>query len=97
LTDVFAEKSTEFTKPLDNQEVKEKDKLTLTCDLNKPDAKVTWLKDGKVITPDDRVTVSMDAYTHQLVVAEATLGDAAKYSCKCGDVSTECTIKVQGQ
>jgi len=96
LTDVFAEKSTEFIKTLDNQEVKE-DKLTLTCDLNKHDAKVTWLKDGKVITPDDRVTVSMETYTHQLVVAKATLEDAGKYSCKCGDVSTECTINVQGQ
>ena len=93
----FLEKAPEFSKPLDDQSVKEKDSVTLTCELTKPDVPVKWLKNGKEIKPDDRVKFSVDKNQHQLVVADVSLSDADKYTCVCGDVSTDCTIKVEGR
>ena len=92
------EKAPEFKKPLEDKEVIEKETMTLTCELNKPNMPVQWFKDGKEVKPDKkRITVSMDQYLHQLVIADVTVEDAAKYTCKYGDVSTECTIKVEGR
>jgi hypothetical protein len=87
----------EFTKPLEDQTVKEKETLTLTCELNKPDKKVKWLKNGKEIKPDKRIKFSVDQYQRQLIMTDVTLTDSDKYTCVCGDVSTECTIKVEGK
>lgn len=87
----------EFRKPLTDQTVKEDEKVILECELTKPNVPVKWLKSGKEIKPDKRITVSMDQYLHQLVIAEATLEDAAKYRCIAGDVSTDCTVKVEGK
>ena len=95
---LFPEGKPEFKKPLTDQSVKEDEKITLECELTKPNMKVKWLKNGKEIKPDNkRITVSMDQYLHQLVIADVTVEEAAKYTCKCGDVSTECTIKVEGK
>lgn len=71
--------------------------MTLTCELSKPDKKVKWLKNGKEIKPDKHIKFSVDQYQHQLVMTDVTLTDADKYTCVCGDVSTECTIKVDGE
>ena len=71
--------------------------MTLECELNKPDVPVKWLKDGKELTPDDRVKFSVDQYIHQLVMTDVTLDDTAKYSCVCGDVSTEAMVTVEGE
>lgn len=93
---LISELPVEFTKPLTDQTVKEKETLTLTCELNKPDLPVKWLKNGKEFKPTDRIQFSVDQYLHQLVITEVTLEDAAKYRCVCKDVSTTCTIKVEG-
>lgn len=71
--------------------------MTLTCELNKPDKPVKWLKNGEEIKPDKRIKFSVDQYQHQLVATEVTLEDAGQYTCVCGDVSTECTITIDGK
>jgi hypothetical protein len=93
----ISELPVEFTKPLKDKKVKEKETLTLTCELNKPNKPVKWLKNGEEIVPDDRINFSVDQYLHQLVIADVTVTDADKYTCVCGDVSTKCTIKVDGK
>ena len=93
---MIPEKPTEFRKPLKDLTAKETDTVTLECELNKPDVPVKWLKDGQELTPDDRVKFSVDQYLHQLIMTDVTLDDTAKYSCVCGDVSTEATVTVEG-
>ncbi|KAJ8319891.1 hypothetical protein KUTeg_001478 [Tegillarca granosa] len=85
----------EFRKPLTDMTVKEKENVTLECELNKPNIPVKWFKDGEEIKPDDHVKIVMDSYIHQLVFTEVTLADKAKYTCVCGDVSTEATLTVE--
>ena len=75
----------------------EKVKVILECKLNKPNKPVKWLKSGKEIKPKDNIQISVDQYTHQLIFTEVTLEDAGKYRAVCGNVSTDCTLKVDGE
>ena len=70
--------------------------MTLTCDLDKQDVFCTWLKDGEELKPSDHVQISADGFTQQLILTDASLKDAAKYTCVCGDESTEATLQVAG-
>ena len=93
----LTEKPAEFSKPLKDIKDKESGTVTLECELSKPNATVTWLKDGEEIKPDDEhIKAVVDEYTHKLVMSDITLDDAAKYSCVVDDVSTEATLTVEG-
>lgn len=85
-----------FTKPLHDLTANEKDTITLTCDLSKPNTPCKWLKDNQEIKPSDHAQISYDGYTQQLLLTDVTVDDTATYSCVCGDVSTEATIQVHG-
>lgn len=89
------EKPAKFTKPLEETKAKEGDNVTLTCKLDKQNVFCTWLKDGKELQPGDGVQISSDGYTQQLILTDVTIKDAAKYTCVCGDVSTEATLLVE--
>jgi hypothetical protein len=43
-----------FTIPLADYKVTESEDVTLTCEINKPDRKATWLKDGNKLPVDAR-------------------------------------------
>ena len=70
--------------------------MTLTCQLDKQDVFCTWLKDGEELQPDDNVKISSDGFIQQLMLTDVTIKDAARYTCVCGDVSTEATLQVEG-
>ena len=93
----FQEIPAQFKQPLKDVTAKETDNITLECELNKTKTPVKWLKDGKPITPDNRVRFNVDGYIHQLLIDDVTLDDRAKYSCMCGDVSTKATLAVDGK
>ena len=93
----FPELPVQFTETLTKLKVKENDTVTLSCKLNKEDKPVKWLKNGIEIEPDKRTKVLVDQYKHQLIITDASLGDEDTYSCVCGDVSTECTVQVEGR
>lgn len=71
--------------------------MTLECELSKPDIPVKWLKDGEEITPADNITIVTDGYLQQLLIADASISDSAIYTCVCGNVSTQATLKVEGK
>ena len=85
-----------FTKPLHDLTANEKDTITLTCDLSKPNTPCKWFKDNQEIKPSDHAQISYDGYTQQLLLTDVTVDDTATYSCVCGDVSTEATLQVHG-
>lgn len=93
---IILEAPATFTKPLTDLTAKEKDTVTLTCELSKPDTPCKWFKNDTEIQPSNHAQISYDGYTQQLVLTDVTVDDTAKYSCVCGDVSTEATLQVQG-
>ncbi len=55
-----AEKPVTFTVPLKEQTITEGDSVTLVCEVSKENATVQWLKDGKPITPDEHMQVTVE-------------------------------------
>ncbi|KAH9498303.1 hypothetical protein Btru_006488 [Bulinus truncatus] len=84
-----------FTMPLDDQEVPEKEMVIFECQVSKKDRPVQWLKDGKKITLDDRIQAITDGFIQQLVIEDARLEDAGKYTCVMGDEQTTGELKVE--
>ena len=73
-----------FTKPLEDQEVKVEDCVTLTCEVNKDNLAAKWFKDGNALQASNRFVISQDGRQHKLVINDITLEDEAQYSCKVG-------------
>ena len=94
---LFVEMKPAFTKKLSDMKVKEKEKATLSCELNKENVKVIWKKNGQELKSDNRVKIVVDSKVHQLIIENVTIEDKAEYSCvAAGDVSTSANIIVEG-
>ena len=92
-----AEPTAEFTVPLKEVQSVEGQTVEMSCELSKPGQKVTWLKDGVELKPDDRCQVVVDGCVHRLTIRDATLEDEAEYTVKLTDtVSTKATLWVEG-
>ena len=91
------EPTAEFTVPLREVQSVEGQTVEMSCELSKPGQKVTWLKDGVELKPDDRCEVVVDGCVHRLTIHNATLEDEAEYTVKLtDDVSTKATLWVEG-
>ena len=86
-----------FTTPLTDQTVPEGDKAIFKCETNKPGLKVQWFKNGKKITPSDRMKIQDDGTGHTLTIPKSELDDDAVYTAKVGDASTNGNLTVDGE
>lgn len=84
----YTEIPIEFVKPLKNVSVSPNSTVTLSCEVNKKDIAVEWLKNGKPIA-DRRIEIVVDGYKQQLVIYDVTIADSAEYSCIAKNVSTK--------
>lgn len=71
-----------FVKPLEDQEAKVEDSVTLACEVNKDAVSATWYKDSNALQSSDRFRISHDGRRHVLVISDITLDDESQYSCK---------------
>lgn len=71
--------------------------MTLECQLSKPDLKVTWLKDGKEITPNEQVQIITDGTWQRLTLPCTMLDDEAEYTVQFDDQTTKATLWVEGR
>ena len=74
----------------------EKNPVELTCEVSKPNAKAKWVKNGKEITPSDRVLITCQDTVHSLKIPESVLEDAATYKCILENKETSAKITVKG-
>ncbi|XP_025832493.1 titin isoform X2 [Agrilus planipennis] len=68
---------------------------TFVVEVSRPDAEVTWLKDGVKIEESPRHTIIVDKNVRKLIVKNVTPADQAKYTCTLGDLKTESKLKVE--
>ena len=94
---VFSAERVRITKPLSDMEVKEKDELILTCEVNKLGKKPVWYLDDEEITPSDRVKPTSRGLIHKLTVQSIKPHDEGKYTVAFGDVKSDATIAIQGK
>jgi len=92
-----AEPAAEFTVPLKEVQTVEGRTVEMSCELSRPGQKVTWLKDGLELVPDERCQVVVNGCLHRLTINNATLEDEAEYTVKLtDDISSKATLWVEG-
>ena len=94
---IFSAERIRITKPLSDMEVKEKDELILTCEVNKLGKKPVWYLDDEEITPSDRVKPTSRGLIHKLTVQSIKPHDEGKYTVAFGDVKADATVTIQGK
>ena len=84
--------------PLEDTTVEQEDKVTLQCELSKPNQKVTWLKNGKALTfkEKNRYKITADGTKHTLVIPKADMEDAVEFTCSLNGVKTQGKVTVKG-
>ena len=75
----------------------EKEVITLTCEVNKPNVKAKWLKNGEPISESEYVKMTSKDTEHTLTIPSAELDDEAVYKCIVGDRKTSARVSVKGQ
>jgi hemicentin len=90
--------------PPKSLQVKTGEKLTVECTAKgHPTPKLTWLRDGKVLTNKDGFDIKIDQTTGQaaFIIPNATVKHSGKYECKVenqyGTHTTEINIDVLGK
>ena len=85
-------------------QVKTGEKLTIECMAKgHPTPKISWLRDGKVLSPKDGYEIKIDQATGQatFVIANATMKHSGKYECRIenqfGTHTAEIDIDVLGK
>ena len=64
--------SIDFLRPLTPQKVTRiGDDATFECEISKPNARATWLKDGMDILPDKKYDISVVGGVHRLTIRSA--------------------------
>lgn len=84
----------EFTKPLEDLEVTEKEPTIFETEVSSESAEVTWYKDGEKITPEKKnVELVSDGKIRKLIIRQTSIHDEGEYTCKLDD-EQECSAEL---
>ncbi|KAK9396008.1 obscurin [Crotalus adamanteus] len=83
-----------FNQELQNKEAQEGNKIRLTCELNKSDVPVQWMKGNVVLEVGDKYEFKQRGPVTELVIRDAKPSDAGEYICKSGDLKTSARVEV---
>ena len=76
--------------------VSETQNVTLECQVNKPGATLTWIKDGTTLTPSERVDIQVEGTVHRLHIKQAVLSDEGEYMVTVGVAVSKAPLHVEG-
>ena len=86
-----------FAKDISDQTIMEGGVATFSCETSRDKAGVSWCKDGKEITPNEKYSVVEKDKQFSLIINDVTAEDGGKYVAKIGgDVSTTAVLTVEG-
>lgn len=91
------EKPVEVIKPLEDEEVGEKQTATFVCVLSKPRLKVTWYKGDQKIKENDRIQFVQEGKVYKLVINNAQLEDRGTYKIKFEETESSAELGVKGK
>ncbi|KAF6738677.1 Obscurin [Oryzias melastigma] len=69
--------------------------LVLDCEVSRPNAKVTWKKNGEEVEDSRNITIFDDGVVRQLTIHSLTMEDAGQYMCDAKDDVMDFNVKVQ--
>ncbi|CAF4189098.1 unnamed protein product [Rotaria sp. Silwood2] len=73
----------------------EEEDITLEVVLSKPDSRGKWMKDGKILYPDQKTVMVNEGNICRLKLKSVGLKDTGEISFQCGDVRDSCRIVVK--
>ena len=85
---IVEETKSTFTNPLKNVSTSLMEHATLSCDLSKPDRKVTWYKYGTEITASEKFDLQAHGTEQKLTVKNANENNTGQYTCRLGGEET---------
>lgn len=86
-----------FQEEMTSKEAVEGGTATLRCELSKASAHVQWKKGHRVLTSDNKYSLSQEGCVVELVVQDLDLNDTGDYTCVCGDKTTTAALTVHGK
>ncbi|XP_040310372.1 obscurin isoform X20 [Herpailurus yagouaroundi] len=86
-----------FSRPLQDVVATEKDRVTLECELSRPNVDVRWLKDGVELRVGKTVGMVAQGTCRSLIIFRCELGDQGVYVCDARDAQSSASLKVQGR
>ncbi|XP_013375242.1 PREDICTED: obscurin-like protein 1 isoform X2 [Chinchilla lanigera] len=75
--------------------VHEGDDATFRCEVSPPDADVTWLRNGAVVTPGPQLEVAQNGSSRTLTVRSCRLEDAGTVTARAGSTATSARLHVR--
>lgn len=76
--------------------VHEGDDATFRCEVSPPDADVTWLRNGAVVTPGPHLEIAQNGSSRTLTVRGCQLEDAGTMTAQAGGTATSARLHVRG-
>uniref|UniRef100_A0A8C3YKY8 Obscurin-like protein 1 n=1 Tax=Catagonus wagneri TaxID=51154 RepID=A0A8C3YKY8_9CETA len=75
--------------------VHEGDDATFRCDVSPPDADITWLRNGAIVTPGPQLEMAQNGASRTLTVRGCQLGDAGTVTARAGGTATSARLHVR--
>ncbi|XP_038319529.1 obscurin-like protein 1 isoform X2 [Canis lupus familiaris] len=75
--------------------VHEGDDATFRCEVSPPDADVTWLRNGTVVTPGPQLEIAQNGSSRTLTVRGCQLDDAGTVTARAGGTATSARLHVR--
>lgn len=89
------EEPAKVVKPMQNQEVVEKQTAVFDCTLNKAKLRVAWYRDDTKLTEDDRIHFAQEGKVYKLIINNAQLEDKTIYRIKYEEYGVVAESKAQ--
>ncbi|XP_062862340.1 obscurin-like protein 1 isoform X2 [Trichomycterus rosablanca] len=70
------------------------DAVLLDCEVSRPNAEVSWKKNGEDMEESANVTITEDGCTRQLTIHSSTLEDSGQYVCDAKDDVMDFSVKI---
>ena len=98
MSDFPTEKPLEIIIPLKDTTAMEKDSVSFTCILSKPDVTSgRWIHGEAELTVSERIKIATDGTQQSLTVDDLALVDAGLITYEVDTVSTSATLVVEGR
>uniref|UniRef100_A0A8C1W3E7 Obscurin-like protein 1 n=1 Tax=Cyprinus carpio TaxID=7962 RepID=A0A8C1W3E7_CYPCA len=94
----IAEPPVRFIRPRKMAYVVEKlvgETVVLECEVSRPNAEVTWKKDGEEIEENSNITITEDGTSQQLTIHSAAFEDTGQYVCDARDDVMDFLVKIK--
>uniref|UniRef100_A0ABM5GMQ0 Obscurin isoform X5 n=1 Tax=Pogona vitticeps TaxID=103695 RepID=A0ABM5GMQ0_9SAUR len=91
------ESPVKIVKPLVDTKVQHKDKVTLECELSRPNADVKWRKDGIELRPNKKIGIVARGTKRSLTIHKCEYEDQGKYMCDAIDDKSLATLEVHAR